>query len=61
MEEKEEDLDEKMVTKEITGTIQRSDTILRNVIAARIKLQITLSFLATGNSFLFSTIPFPSV
>jgi hypothetical protein len=35
----------------IADRIQRSDTIMRDAIPAREKLQITLYFLATGNSF----------
>jgi hypothetical protein len=35
----------------IAPLIQRADAIMRDVIRARDKLQIALSFLATGNSF----------
>lgn len=31
--------------------IQRSNTIMREAIPARVKLQVTLSYLATGNSY----------
>jgi len=34
----------------VYSRIQKSDTILREAIPAKIKLQVTLSFLATGNS-----------
>lgn len=35
----------------ILPVIQRSDTLMREAIPARIKLEITLNFLATGNSY----------
>jgi hypothetical protein len=35
----------------IAIAIQRSDTLMRDVIPSRIKLEVTLSFLATGNSY----------
>jgi hypothetical protein len=35
----------------IAPLIQRADTMIRDAIPARDKLQIALSFLATGNSF----------
>ncbi|CAI6376291.1 unnamed protein product [Macrosiphum euphorbiae] len=35
----------------VYSRIQKSDTILREAIPAKIKLQVTLSFLATGNSY----------
>lgn len=35
----------------ITPSIQKKDTLLRDAIPARIKLQITLNYLATGNSY----------
>lgn len=34
----------------VYSKIQKNDTMMREAIPARIKLQITLSFLATGNS-----------
>lgn len=37
---------------EISPEIQREDTIMRPAIPAKIKLELTLSFLATGNSYL---------
>jgi hypothetical protein len=37
--------------RDIADRIQRSDNIMRDAIPAREKLQITLYFLATGNSF----------
>lgn len=39
------------ILENISDTIQRSDTIMRESIPAKIKLQLTLSFLATGNSY----------
>lgn len=35
----------------ISNNIQRSDTLFRDAIPAKIKLEITLSFLSTGNSY----------
>jgi hypothetical protein len=35
----------------IAIAIQRNDTLMRDVIPSRIKLEVTLSFLATGNSY----------
>ncbi|KAL4153986.1 hypothetical protein QTP88_001819 [Uroleucon formosanum] len=35
----------------VSPTIQKQDTILRDALLARIKLQITLNYLATGNSY----------
>lgn len=35
----------------ISAKIQREDTIMRPAIPAKIKLELTLSFLATGNSY----------
>jgi hypothetical protein len=35
----------------IASAIQRSDTLIRDIIPSRIKLEVTLSFLATGNSY----------
>jgi hypothetical protein len=35
----------------ITNAIQRSDTLIRDAIPLIIKLEVTLSFLATGNSY----------
>jgi hypothetical protein len=35
----------------IDNAIQRSDTMIRDAVPSRIKLEITLSFLATGNSY----------
>lgn len=35
----------------ISPIIQKSDTLLRDAIPARIKLEVTLNFLATGNSY----------
>lgn len=35
----------------VYSRIQKCDTILREAIPAKIKLQVTLSFLATGNSY----------
>jgi hypothetical protein len=35
----------------IASVIQRSDTLMRDAIPSRIKLEVTLSFLATGNSY----------
>jgi hypothetical protein len=35
----------------IANAIQRSDTLMRDAIPSRIKLEVTLSFLATGNSY----------
>ena len=35
----------------IANAIQRSDTLMRDAIPLRIKLEVTLSFLATGNSY----------
>ena len=40
-----------VLLRDIADKIQRSDTIMRDAIPAREKLQITLYFLATGNSF----------
>jgi len=40
-----------VLLRDIADKIQRSDTIMRDSIPAREKLQITLYFLATGNSF----------
>jgi len=34
----------------IANAIQRNDTLMRDAIPSRIKLEVTLSFLATGNS-----------
>jgi hypothetical protein len=34
----------------VSPTIQKQDTILRDALPARIKLQITLNYLATGNN-----------
>ena len=36
----------------IANTIQRSDALMRDAITTRIKLEVTLSFLATGNLLL---------
>lgn len=35
----------------ISHLIQKEDTIMRTAIPAKIKLELTLSFLATGNSY----------
>jgi hypothetical protein len=35
----------------IANAIQRSDTLMRNAIPSRIKLEVTSSFSATGNSY----------
>ena len=35
----------------IANAIQRSDTLMRDAIPSRIKLEVTLSFLAKGNSY----------
>jgi hypothetical protein len=35
----------------IANGIQRSDTLMRDAISSRIKLEVTLTFLATGNSY----------
>lgn len=35
----------------ISNNIQRSDTLFRDAIPAKIKLEVTLSFLCTGNSY----------
>jgi len=35
----------------IANAIQRSDTLMRDAISSRIKLEVKLSFLATGNSY----------
>ena len=35
----------------IANAIQRSDTLMRDAIPSRIKLEVTLSLLATGNSY----------
>ena len=35
----------------IANSIQRSDTLMRDAIPSRIKLEVTLSCLATGNSY----------
>lgn len=35
----------------IKCTISKSDTVMRDVISAEVKLEITLSYLATGNSY----------
>jgi len=40
-----------VLLRDIADKIQRSDTIMRDAVPAREKLQITLYFLATGNSF----------
>jgi hypothetical protein len=40
-----------ILLRDIADTVQRSDTFMRGAIPAREKLQITLYFLATGNSF----------
>jgi hypothetical protein len=40
-----------ILLRDIADRIQRSDTIMRDAISAREKLQITLYFWATGNSF----------
>jgi hypothetical protein len=40
-----------ILLQEIADGIQRSDIIMRDAIPAREKLEITLYFLATGNSF----------
>jgi hypothetical protein len=37
--------------KKISSIIQRVDTTMRSAIPAKVKLEITLSYLATGNSF----------
>jgi hypothetical protein len=36
---------------QIANAIQRSDALIRDAIPSRIKLEVTLSFLATGNSY----------
>jgi hypothetical protein len=35
----------------IANAIQRSDTLMKDAIPSRIKLEVTLPFLATGNSY----------
>ncbi|XP_034837923.1 protein ALP1-like isoform X1 [Maniola jurtina] len=35
----------------ISNNIQRNDTLLRDAIPAKLKLEVTLSFLSTGNSY----------
>jgi len=35
----------------VADAIQRSDTLMRDAVPSRIKLKVTLSFLATGNSY----------
>ena len=40
-----------LILQNISDKIQRSDTAMREAISAKDKLQVTLSFLATGNSF----------
>jgi hypothetical protein len=35
----------------VSGVIQRSDTVMREAIPARVKLELVLSYLATGNSY----------
>jgi hypothetical protein len=35
----------------IANAIQRSDTLMRDAIPSRIKLEVTLSFLSTGNNY----------
>ena len=35
----------------IANAVQRSDTLMRDAIPSRIKLEVTLSFLATGNGY----------
>jgi hypothetical protein len=35
----------------IANAVQRSDTLMRDAIPSRIKPEVTLSFLATGNSY----------
>lgn len=41
----------KILLNKILPTIQRSDTTMRMAIPAKVKLEITLSYLATGNSY----------
>ncbi|KAJ8939523.1 hypothetical protein NQ314_011090 [Rhamnusium bicolor] len=40
-----------ILLKQISPKVTKSDTIMRAAIPARIKLKITLSYLATGNSY----------
>jgi hypothetical protein len=35
----------------VSGVIQRSDTVMREAIPARVMLELVLSYLATGNSY----------